>query len=218
MSTRGAIIFIGASNYDGTGTKAVRLYQHCDTYPTHLLPLLLDTLRSVRKKSAEHWEHVSYRMPKGAEFDFATCPINAEMLAGCFIAAGTTGFGMAAELEESTYLESDIMAQWDHETHSKVFGNHGDLEWIYVVNAIDRSIKVYGGGYTGTEPASKVAQGTVEPLSYCEVLNEDYQVIEAARIKSASRSLSRIGFPINPRRESGRRAAHAAQRARFQQK
>lgn len=217
MSTRGAIIFIGANNYNGTGTKSVRLYQHCDTYPTNMLPLLLDTLREVRKKSADHWKHISYAHP-GKDFDWISVPIHAELLAGCFIAAGTTGFGMGAELEKSVYLETDVQAEWDDETRHKVYGNHGDLEWVYVVNSIDRSIRVYGGGYTDTVPASKVAEGTVDPLSYIDNLTEDYQAGETARIKSATRSLSRIGFPVNPKRESGRRAAHAAQRARFRQK
>jgi hypothetical protein len=217
MSTRGTIIFIGANNYNGTGTKAVRLYQHCDTYPTAMLPLLLDTLRAVRKKSADHWQHISY-LHTNQDFDWTACSIHAELLTGCFIAAGTTGFGMAAELENSIYLESHIPGEWDHETWGKVFGNHGDLEWVYVVNAIDRSIKVYDGGYTDTIPGVSVTRGTVDPLMEIESLKESYQAQAAARIKSVTRSLSRIGFPVNPKRESGRRAAHAAQRSRFRQK
>ena len=217
MSTRMTIVFIGANGYDGSGTQATRLYQHCDGYPTNVLPTILDTLRLVRKKAADHWQHVSYKH-NGAPFDFATSPLNSELLAGCYIAEETSGFGMGARFEATTYLDTDLRAEWDEETRAKVYGNHGDIEWLYVVNAIDRSINVYGGGYTGDEPQLKVNAGTVNPLSYVENLTEDYQEKEHARIKSAALSLSRIGFPVNPKRQSGRRAAHAAQRAKYRQK
>lgn len=217
MSTRTAIIFIGANNYDGTGTKAVRLYQHCDGYPTNVLPTLRDALRVVRKKMANHWQHISYKHPR-SEFDFLTVPVNAETMAGCYIAEETTGFGMGARFEEAVYLETDVLHSWDEATRRKVFGNQGDLEWIYVVNSIDRSIKVYGGGYTNTAAYETVTGGTVDPMTYLENISEDFIDREESAIKAALRSLSRIGFPVNPKRESGRRAAHAAQRARFRQK
>jgi hypothetical protein len=218
VSTRTAIIFIGANNYDGTGTKAVRLYQHCDGYPTNVLPTLRNTLKVVRKKSEDHWQHISYKHPR-AEFDFLTVPIHAETMAGCYIAEETSGFGMGARLEEIVYLDHDIIADHDEETLRKIFGNQGDLEWIYVVNSIDRSITVFGGGYTGKGACETVSAGEkVNPLSYIKNLVDEYQESEGAVIKSALRSLSRIGFPVNPERESGRRAAHAAQRDRLRTK
>jgi hypothetical protein len=213
MSTRTTIVFIGANGYDGSGTQATRLYQHCDGYPTSVLPTILDTLRAVRKKAKAHWHHISYtREHAGKDFDFATTPLNSELLAGCYIAEETSGFGMGASFEDTVYLETDVAVKWDEKTQGKVYGNHSDIEWLYVVNAIDRSIKVFGGGYTGDLPRHTAAIGTVDPLSYVEALNEDYQDKEAASIKKAIRSLGRIGFPINPK--SGRRAAHDAQRAR----
>jgi hypothetical protein len=217
VSTRSAIIFIGANNYDGTGTKAVRLYQHCDGYPTNVLPTLRDTMRMVRKKMEDHWQHISYKHPR-SKFNFLTVPIHAETMAGCYIAEETTGFGMGARFEEAVYLDSDDLRTYDEETRRKVFGIQGDLEWIYVVNSIERSISVFGGGYTGSAAWDTVTGGTVNPLSYVENLVDEYQDAEAARIKSATRSLSRIGFPINPVRLSGRRAAHADQRARLRNK
>ena len=217
MSTRTTIVFIGANNYNGTGTKAIRLYQHCDGYPTNVLPTIRETLRVVRKKSAHHWQHISYRNPR-KKFDFLTVPINAELMAGCYLAEETSGFGMGAHIERSVYLETDIPEQWDADTKEAIYGDHGDIEWLYVVNSIDRSIKVFGGGYTGDHPTDTAAKGTVNPLSYIEHLVDEYQENEGARIKSATRSLSRMGFPVNPERQSGRRAAHAAQRERLRNK
>lgn len=209
MSTRTTIVFIGTNGYDGSGRQATRLYQHCDGYPTSVLPTILDTLRAVRKKAEAHW----HRRPSEKNFDFFTTPINSELLAGCYIGEETSGFGMCASFEDTTYLEADEAFKWDEETQGKVYGNHSDIEWLYVVNAIDRSIKVFGGGYTGDLPRHTVAKGTVDPMSYVEDLNEPYKDKEAASIKKAILSLGRIGFPVNPKRQSGRRAAHAAQRA-----
>ena len=217
MSTRTAIIFIGANNYDGTGTKAVRLYQHCDGYPTNVLPTLRNSLRAVRKKMAEHWKHISYKHPR-SEFDFLTVPIHAETMAGCYIAEETSGFGMGARIENIEYLETDILAEMDEETRTKVFGIQCDLEWVYVVNSIDRSIRVYGGGYTNTAAFETVTNPIVDPMTYLENINEDFIDRETSTIKAALRSLNRIGFPVNPVRKSGRRAAHEAQRARLRNK
>jgi len=213
------IVFVGANRYNGSGTQATRLYQHSDGYPTNVLPTILNALKVVRKKAATHWESSFTRPDRQGdkEFDFFTVPLNSELLAGCYIGEETSGYGMGAEFEKTTYLETDIQAGWDAETAKNVFGDHGDIEWLYVVNAIDRSISVFGGGYSGDMPADTVGKGTVDPLSYVEDLTEDYQVAEAAVITKAARSLSRIGFPVNPKRQSGRRAAHAAQRAKFRQ-
>lgn len=215
MSTRTTIVFIGTNGYDGSGTQVTRLYQHCDGYPTSVLPTILDTLRAVRKKAKAHWHRFSYNRKHGEkDFDFFTTPINSELLAGCYIAEETSGFGMGARFEDTTYLETDEASKWDEETQGKVYGNHSDIEWLYVVNAIDRSIKVFGGGYTGDLPRHTAASGIVDPMSYVEAMDADYKDKEAASIKKAILSLGRIGFPVNPKRQSGRRAAHAAQRAR----
>ena len=217
MSTRMTIVFIGSNGYDGSGQQATRLYQHSDGYPTNVLPTLLDCLRNVRKKAEAHWEHVSYRH-NGAAFDFLTTPINSELLAGCYIAEETSGFGMGAEFERTIFLDKPNPDDWDRETQRGVYGDHGDIEWLYVVNALDRSIRVFGGGYFDRFPQETVAAGTVDPMSYVEHLSDDYKDQAAATIKSAARSLGRIGFPVNPKRQSGRRAAHAAQRAKYRQK
>jgi hypothetical protein len=220
MSTRMSIVFIGANGYDGSGTQSTLLYQHCDGYPTNVLPSIFNALKAVRKKAETHWQSKFTRPSRqdDKDFDFFTVPLNSELLAGCYIAEETSGYGMGASFESTTYLETDIQAEWDAETAKKVFGNHGDIEWLYVVNAIDRSIKVYGGGYDGGWPADTAQKGTVDPLSYVENLTEDYQIAEAAVITKATRSLSRLGFPVNPKRQSGRRAAHAAQRTKLRQK
>jgi len=214
-----SIVFIGANGYDGSGTQATRLYQHSDGYPTNVLPTILDALKGVRKKAVKHWESSFTRPDRQGEkdFDFFTVPLNSELLAGCYIAEETSGYGMGARFESTTYLETDIQAEWDAETAKKVYGDHGDIEWLYVINAIDRSIKVYGGGYDGGWPADTAAKGTIDPLSYVDDLTDEYQVSEAAAITKATRGLNRIGFPVNPKRASGRRAAHAAQRAKFRQ-
>jgi hypothetical protein len=209
MSTRTAIIFIGSN---GQAATAVRLYQHHDGYPSNVLPTIKATLKAVRKKAAEHAHTMAYRNA-GEKFDFLTTPLHAGLLAGAYIFEETSGFGMGAELESSMYIETDDYQQFDAETAKRVFGDHGDLEWLYLVNAVDRSVRVFSGGQEW--PADMVAAGMVDPMEYVECIVDDYQERTAAQIRSACRSLSRAGFPVNPKRLSGRRAAHAAQRAKL---
>jgi hypothetical protein len=96
----------------------------------------------------------------------------------------------------------------------RIFGDRTDLEWIYAINSIKRTIRVYGGGYTDEKPHLKVASGVVDPINYVKYLHWDCRETYAKQIRAAIRSLGRIGFPVNPKRTSARREAHAAQRAR----
>lgn len=208
MSTRATIVFIGPN---GQGASATRLYQHCDGYPSNVLPNLKASLKAVRTKAMEHAETMTHR-ERGARFDFDTAELHVGLLTGAYIFEETTGFGMGAQLEESMWLESDDYAQFDTATSLQLFGNHGDIEWLYIVNSKERSIRVFGGGF-GPDPQEMVENGMTDPMRYVDDMADDYKVKTAAQIRSACRSLSRAGFPVNPRRMSGRRAAHAAQRA-----
>jgi hypothetical protein len=213
MSTRGAIIFVGPHT-SGGGIKATRLYQHCDTYPTNMLPALRNVLR-VARKTIEDYDRVRHpeRYTSGREFNFHTVEIPTDLLVGKYIGETTDGYGMSARLEKSIMLQTNALESWDALTREGIFGLQSDIEWVYLVDTFERSIRIFGGGYTDKAPYELVNE-IVDPMSYVTCLLPDYAEREAKRITSAVRSLKRLGFPVNPQRKSGRRAAHAAQRAK----
>lgn len=94
-----------------------------------------------------------------------------------------------AELEE-TFAEKLELTE-------KHLGNQWDLEWIYIVNTKQKTIDVYGGGYTGESPESHVKSGLVNPLSYVEVLYDDYKESEKRHINNVVFDLLSIGYTVN---------------------
>jgi hypothetical protein len=191
MSTRGIIVFKGTGKY--SNSQAYRLYQHCDSYPTAMLPVLRDVIRKAEKLAAE-----------GTDMMGSQYPVTPEMLAGLTVGEQTGIFGMGARIE------------YTGTTSEPLYGNQGDLEWIYVIDTDAKSVNVHGGGYSGDSAEEKVAEGLVNPLSYIEKLCEEYQAKESRAITSAVRSLKRLGWPVNPSigAKTGRRAAIAAQKER----
>lgn len=194
MSTRGIIVFKGTGKYNNP--QAFRLYQHCDTYPTSMLPVLRDVIRKAEKAAV-----------KGSEMMHSAYGVTPEMLAGYMVGESTDIFGMGAQIE---YTGPRV----DGNDEGGLYGNQGDLEWIYVVDTDAKSVNVYGGGYSGHLTSEKVAEGMVNPLSYIEDLTEKYQVKQSRVISSAVLSLKRLGWPVNPALKTGRRAAIAHEKAK----
>jgi hypothetical protein len=186
MSTRGIIVFKGSGRY--SDQQAYRLYQHCDSYPTQMLPTLRNVIRKAEKLVVEE-----------AKWMLSEYTVTPEMLAGLTVGDQTGIFGMGARIE---YTGGE----------GNLYGNQGDLEWIYVVDTDAKSVNVYGGGCSGEVAGDKVADGVVDPLVYLENLNYEHRESEGKRITSAIRSLKRLGWPVNPG-PTGRRAAIAATKA-----
>ncbi len=196
MSTRGIIVYIGKGKY--STPQGFRLYQHCDSYPTGILPLLKTVIRKAEKCVAAE--------------DSGRRTVTPEMLAGFTVGEQTGIYGMGAHIEEA----KPALHISNEDAIFELLGNQGDLEWVYVVDTDAQTINVYGGGYSNTCPEGFVKAGTVDPLVYVENLIEEYQEGEAKRIKSAIRSLKRLGWPVNPPKKgkTGRRAAIEATKAK----
>ena len=198
MSTRGILVFVGKGCHGVP--RGYRLYQHSDAYPTYTLPIIRDAIRKAEKLVIEGRERM----------DSDRYTVTPAMLAGLYVGENTSIYGMGAHIEESKILESPI-------TPAEIvglLGNQGDLEWVYVVDTDAKVVNVYGGGYTGELPEKFLEAGLVEPLSYVENLTEEYQEREIKTIQSAKRSLKRLGWPVNPVRKTGRRAAIEAEKAK----
>lgn len=197
MSTRGIIIFVGKQAHYSEARVGYRLYQHCDSYPTFTLPLIRDAIRAANKlvKDGNADSPVSDEHNRFA--------ITAEMLAGLYIGKSTTLYGLGAKLEKTvhmnsapTVLEGKSRFLWDSRL-TELLGEQGDLEWIYIVDTDKQNVDVFGGGYSGELPEKTLGEGTVDPLSYCDRLEEGYQEPDGKKIASAVRSLKRLGWPVN---------------------
>lgn len=193
MSTRAIIVFIGKKDQYSDVRMGYRLYQHSDGYPTHTLPLIRDAIRAAGK------------LVKGAEVKYSgdTFEVTANMLTGLYIGQSTKLFGMGAKLEESVQMltaptvpEGKPRFLWDARL-SYLLGDQGDLEWIYIVDGDKQNVDVFGGGYTGDLPEDTIGKGTVDPLIYCERLLDEYREAGEKEIASATRSLKRLGWPVN---------------------
>jgi hypothetical protein len=77
-----------------------------------------------------------------------------------------------------------------------MFGNQGDLEWVYVVDLRSRTIEVYGGTYGC--PEEHLARGRVEPAdAYAAQLKDEYQSTAKAAVNAHLDKLLDFGWNVN---------------------
>jgi hypothetical protein len=176
MSTRSIIVVHGPSSY--RSVQVYRLYKHSDGYPTENLRIIAEAIERGNALVEESQDRFSGRQP-----------FTSEMLTGLIIGAATSVYGMGAHLEHEA--NKDLSAA--------DFGNQGDLEWIYIIDTGARTVKVYGGGYTGEGPARTVAKGTVNPTSYAKHLVKEAQAETRELIKQRVARVEAAGFKINPK-------------------
>ncbi len=177
MSTRSIIVVTGKGRYN---EETTRLYKHSDGYPTGNLPIIRDAL----KRSIDQVDDENARW--GDDSDMKS-NLSVEQVVGHIIGESTSVYGQGAQLEE-TFREK---------FKQKHLGNQGDLEWIYLVDVTKKTVKVYGGGYSGEGPQHAFKKGVVDPLTYVECLREECQKQEAFEIEVAMRKIKQLGFKLN---------------------
>lgn len=174
MSTRSIIIVTGkgySSEY-----LTFRISKHSDGYPTDVfdkLSLAIEEGEKLMKEHAAKW--IS---------DAATIMLHPSVLVGKFMAADISAYGMGAYVEE-TYYEP---------FNPKHLGSQSDLEWIYVVNTDNKTVAIYGGGYTGKIPQEALKNGIVDPLIYVKCLYEEYQEKEKNSILRYMAEIECLGY------------------------
>lgn len=175
MGTRAILVFEDSLTVE-------RLYQHSDGYPTSVLEDLDKTVVALSCLKAEY-------LAKWGGNEFGGSASLGAAMAGVYIGQSTTVYGMAARLEATVMRQA---------TAEEIYGDAGDLEWIYVCNPYDRTIKVYGGGYTGLGPEVTVSKGTVDPTVYVKCLREECQESERLEIEASVKAITDLGWTINP--------------------
>jgi len=182
MSTRSIILVTGASQYSGTETY--QLYKHSDGYPTGNLEIIADAIKKCAgliKANADKWGNSKESKPWGPS-----------MLTGAIIGEATSIYGMGAFVEE-TYGEK---------LAPKHLGVQCDLEWIYIIDVNQKTVKIYGGGYTGNAPQAAYKKGPVNPEIHCQNLKDEYQADELKEIKELVARIEKLGFAVNPKKKT----------------
>jgi hypothetical protein len=188
MSTRSIILITGDGKH-GTA-QTIRLYKHSDGYPTGNLPIIAEALSKAKeqcKETNQRFQTDNPRIP------------SVEQVTGVLIGLATDSYGMGARLDDDGDGKT---AFYNEKFKPKHLGRQGDLEWVYVVNLDNNTVKVFGGGYTGDGPQRAFKKGVVDPREYANQLKEEYQESELKAIDESIQAIEATGFKLNPKRKS----------------
>lgn len=186
MSTRSVVVITGLTTVSKdnvpsieeqkkgvNGTRTIRIYKHCDGYPTGNLNVIAETLLALKK---------SYT-PNRAAHSF------------CEIAGGST------RIDEEYYNgKQDGFAIYDTDVKAKHFGGQGDVEWSYLLDLEKKQVKVFSRLKDWTKddrPSDMFSRSPIDPLSYVFELYEEYQEAEKEHIKESIRKIEEFGFTVN---------------------
>jgi hypothetical protein len=175
----------------------VRLYKHSDGYPTDVFANIIQTTESAECYIRNNASLLTVFREDGQ------CPGLDEMPSGGFaaqlIAAGNTWDGSAYRFDDAdpTPAIDTGPLRDDH------FGNHGDLEWVYLIDVKSRLVTIWGGRYGATQ--EHFARGPTDPRKYADALGVDYREQERATIAAHLVTLRAAGWRVNPTAKTIRR-------------
>ncbi len=173
MGTRGILVFVGEAQYGGIDGH--RLYQHNDSYPTDVLPKIAKGIRAAKRLAA-----AANKLHKVRRYH--PRPI---ILAALYSGDSVSAYG-AVLIEHS---EHGMTAP----DSPLILGRQTDLEWVYVVNTDTRTVKVFGGGYTGKPPTTFLE---VDPTCYADNITDEFVAGVREEIANVVREIRRTGWKI----------------------
>ncbi len=105
--------------------------------------------------------------------------MTARCLADALLAAslGMNGMGMRPDDDDGA------PAVFRGPPTAQAFGDQGDLEWVYVLDADAETVHVYGGYGTARD---LMQDGPADPLAYLEAIRDEYKASVAERSGPAS--------------------------------
>lgn len=177
MSTRSFILVKGKNSYS---EHVIRLYKHCDGYPTENLRLIYTTFKKCLDEIEKH---------KG----FYKKYFKPEFFAYKLIGESATIYGKGAYVDG---FENDT-GEYEEKFKLEHIANQFDIEWIYVVDLEQKSVNIYGGGYAGEGPQFAFKKGFVNPEKFIEQLYPKHQSKHLKKIKKFVKGIESLGFSVN---------------------
>ena len=179
MSTRAQIKITGKKQY-GSGNTAIWIYKHHDGYPSAhgMLGILANAVEKAEEAIADQRAHrlAAECLPVGM---------------AAFIQAETadTQRGFLAEIEGETSVVND-----------NTFA-HGDLEYFYEIDLLEKSIEVFGqdgtkGDFLSGTPTDLKAAGRCQIELYPRRLLPDYRDETIAGIDDCLARLRAAGWRV----------------------
>jgi hypothetical protein len=222
MGTRGIILVTG---YHERGVQkkdqfcSVRLYEHWDGSPDTVLGQLADATRFAQEyldRKRDYAEFCARRAP------VTVADLPAIAFAYHVIHAGVGFAGPAIRIDREhgergrpedegggtypyTYPAIFSGHQWNDDT--VVWGEQGDLEWVWRVNLPERTVTCWG--MASGSPQDIVAHGPVDPRIHATELRDDepYQQRAFLGISRGVAALERMGWHLTPPRSKAKRWA-----------
>jgi hypothetical protein len=196
MGTRSVFMVTGCGEHQ-TGNRTIRLYRHWDGDPRESLRVLVEATEKAEGLGFG-WNSKPWRE---GDPPVTLADMNAETFADCIIAASlcwSRGF-------EAWYDDAEgQQAIFPKGISNEMFGNQGDLEWVYVVHVHKRSIDVYGGDYGC--PEEHLARGRVEPAdAHAAQLKDEYQTAARAAVNAHLDRLLDFGWNVNGKLDPAKR-------------
>ena len=187
MSTRSIILVTGKN-------ETTRLYKLSDGYPTGNLPIIADALNKANEQCKAH----------SKKWDCEKTP-SVDQVVGLIIGAATCEYGMGARIDQN--WDDDSQAVFNESFKQTHLGDQSDLDWIYIVNVDEKSVNVYGGGYTDCSPQEHFKKGFADPVKYANQLRDEFIDDERKAIKDAVKAVQATGFSVNEPKGRGPKSA-----------
>jgi hypothetical protein len=206
MGTRSIIMVTGKGQH-AEGFETVRLYRHYDGDPMWNLPSIIAGIERAQSLVFE-WNSKSFNFGR----QFAIGDVRARVFADCIVAGSISwysGFDIRVD-DEDDNLPGEGLAVFRGPLTLENCGNQGDLEWMYVVDTIQKSVKVYGNG---SNPEDLLAGGLTHPSAGADCLVDDAQEPYRTAANAHLDRLLDMGWDVNDlmtgKKKRGRRKAAA---------
>lgn len=202
MGTRSVIMVTGKAAH-GEGHETVRLYRHWDGDPRWVIPAIVGGIERANSLVFD-WNSKSFNKDRQVTIR----DVRAKVFADCVI-AGSISFYRGFDIDYDDPEDGEPTPPIFREPFGlERCGNQGDLEWMYVVDVVHESLKVYGNGSC---PATLLEGGPTDPASAgADFKKEEYRDAYVAATKAEVDRLMELGWNLNDRLSRPRRRRKTA--------
>lgn len=148
-----------------------RFYRHYDGYPSSMLETLSGILKE-HPKATNHIEELSQQV-SALQYE--------------------SGYGNRQVFEPSEVYSSEFT--------SNTYGNHGDLEYVYVLDLERKGVSIYGRQPEPFESGSVkhfIHKPRLDPLSELPMIRPEYKEEVRQALENSVVILAELGFSMNP--------------------